>query len=63
MTSFDREGFELEQPDGQKRYVFGNTKIDLEISENNDWFDINAVVYFGPYRIPFIQLKKSYPQP
>jgi superfamily II DNA or RNA helicase len=50
-------GYELEQPDGQKRYVFGNTKIDLEIKENNDWFDINAVVYFGPYRIPFIQLK------
>jgi len=50
-------GFELEQPDGQKRYVFGNTKIDLEIKESNDWFDINAVVYFGPYRIPFIQLK------
>ncbi|GAA4314827.1 hypothetical protein GCM10023149_11130 [Mucilaginibacter gynuensis] len=51
------EGFELEQPEGQKRYVFGNTKIDLEVKENNDWFDINAVVYFGPYRIPFIELK------
>jgi superfamily II DNA or RNA helicase len=53
------EGFEIEQPEstGQKRYVFGNTKIDLEVSENNDWFDINAIVYFGAYRIPFIQLK------
>ncbi|MBK0380266.1 DEAD/DEAH box helicase [Mucilaginibacter segetis] len=50
-------GFELEQPEGQKRYVFGTTKINLEVSENNDWFDINAVVYFGTYRIPFIQLK------
>jgi superfamily II DNA or RNA helicase len=50
-------GFELEQPEGEKRYVFGNTKIDLEVKENNDWFDIFAVVYFGPYRIPFIQLK------
>ncbi|TWR30619.1 DEAD/DEAH box helicase [Mucilaginibacter pallidiroseus] len=50
-------GFEIEQPEGQKRYLFGNTKIDLEITENNDWFDINAVVCFGPYRIPFIQLK------
>jgi superfamily II DNA or RNA helicase len=52
-------GFEIEQPasDGQKRYVFGNSKIDLEIKENNDWFDIYAVVYFGNYRIPFIQLK------
>jgi SNF2 family DNA or RNA helicase len=50
-------GFEIEQPEGQKRYVFGNSKIDLKVKENNDWFDIYAVVYFGPYRIPFIQLK------
>ncbi|HEK21252.1 DEAD/DEAH box helicase [Mucilaginibacter sp.] len=51
------KGFEIEQPDGQKRYVFGNTRIELEVNEQNDWFDINAVVSFGPYRIPFIQLK------
>ncbi len=53
------QGYEIEQPlnSGQKKYVFGNTKIDLEIKENNDWFDINAVVFFGSYRIPFIQLK------
>lgn len=51
------QGFELEQPEGQKRYVFGSSKIELEVTENNDWFDINAMVTFGPYRIPFIQLK------
>jgi len=53
------EGFEIEQPEatGQKRYIFGGTKIDLEVKENIDWFDINAIVYFGTYRIPFIQLK------
>lgn len=53
------EGFVVEQPDnlGQKRYVFGSSKIDLEVSEGNDWFDINAVVCFGSYRIPFILLK------
>ncbi|MFS2188571.1 DEAD/DEAH box helicase [Mucilaginibacter sp. Mucisp84] len=51
------QGFELEQPEGQKRYVFGSSKIELEVTENNDWFDINAMVSFGPYRIPFIQLK------
>lgn len=50
-------GFELEQPEGVKRFVFGSSKIDLEIKESNDWFDINAVVHFGPYQIPFIQLK------
>jgi len=54
------DGFEIEQPESngsQKKYLFGNSKIDLEVKENNDWFDINAIVCFGPYRIPFIQLK------
>ncbi|OCX52383.1 helicase SNF2 [Mucilaginibacter sp. PPCGB 2223] len=51
------EGFELEQPDGQKRYLFGSSKIDLQVSENNDWFDIYAVVHFGPYQIPFMELR------
>jgi superfamily II DNA or RNA helicase len=51
------DGFAIEQPDGQKRFVFGTSKIDLEVREDNDWFDIHAYVYFGPYRIPFIQLK------
>jgi superfamily II DNA or RNA helicase len=49
--------FAIEQPEGQKRYIFGTSKIDLEVREDNDWFDIHAYVYFGPYRIPFIQLK------
>ena len=51
------EGFDIEQPEGHKRYVFGTSKIDLEVREDNDWFDIHAYVCFGPYRIPFIQLK------
>ncbi len=50
-------GFELEQAEGEKRFVFGNSRINLEIKENNDWFDIEATVWFGPYEIPFIQLK------
>jgi superfamily II DNA or RNA helicase len=55
----EKQGFEIMQPDSgaQKRYVFGSSKIDLEVTETNDWFDINAIVCFGPYRIPFIQLK------
>ena len=51
------EGFELEQPEGQKRYLFGNSKIDLQVKEGNDWFDIHAVVHFGPYEIPFLELR------
>jgi len=52
-----KEGFEIEQPEGNKKYLFGSSKIDLQVSENNDWFDIYAVVHFGPYQIPFIELR------
>ncbi|HEY1007593.1 MAG TPA: DEAD/DEAH box helicase, partial [Sphingobacteriaceae bacterium] len=51
------KGFRIEQAEGSKRFIFGNSKIDLEFRENNDWFDIYACVYFGPYQIPFIELR------
>ncbi len=53
------EGYEIEQPakDAKKRYVFGNSTVNLELKENNDWFDIHAIVYFGEYAIPFIKLR------
>ncbi|MBC6111064.1 SNF2-related protein [Pedobacter fastidiosus] len=51
-------GFEIEQATGQKKFVFGANKIDLEVKEGNDWFDINAVVWFGKYQIPFLSLKQ-----
>lgn len=51
------QGFEIEQPEGNKRFLFGNSKIDLAFSEGNDWFDLKAVVHFGPYEIPFLDLR------
>ena len=51
-------GFEIGQPDGEKRFFYAHPKISLEIREGNDWFDINAIVYFGSYQIPFIELKQ-----
>lgn len=53
----EAKGFTFEQTEGIKRFVIGRSKIDLEIRENYDWFDIHAVVHFGPYQIPFIDLK------
>ncbi|MBC7914919.1 MAG: DEAD/DEAH box helicase [Pyrinomonadaceae bacterium] len=50
-------GFEIEQPEGNKRFLFGSNKIDLAFNENNDWFDLKAVVHFGPYQIPFMDLR------
>ena len=51
------QGFVIEQPEGNKRYLFGSSKIDVQVSERNDWFDIYAVVTFGKYQIPFIELR------
>ncbi|MBO9676114.1 MAG: DEAD/DEAH box helicase [Sphingobacteriaceae bacterium] len=54
----EASGFEIEQATGQKKFVFGANKIDLEVKEGNDWFDIHAVVWFGKYQIPFLSLKQ-----
>lgn len=51
------KGFVFESDTSAKKYVIGSSKIDLEINEKNDWFDIEAIVQFGVYKIPFIQLK------
>ena len=51
------KGYQVEQATGNKRFLFASSKIDFEIKEDNDWFDINAIVYFGVHPIPFISLK------
>jgi len=52
------QDFDIEQANSAKRFVLGSNKIDFEIKEDNDWFDINAIVYFGVHPIPFISLKQ-----
>jgi len=49
--------FTIEQDEGQKRFLFGSSKVELGFKENNDWFDLEAVVHFGPYQVPFIDLR------
>jgi SNF2 family DNA or RNA helicase len=51
------KGFSFEQDTSAKKYIIGSSKIDLDITEKNDWFDIEAIVQFGNFKIPFIQLK------
>lgn len=52
------KGYSIEQSIGNKKFLFASSKIDFEISEDNDWFDINAIVYFGIHPVPFISLKQ-----
>ncbi|QNL50826.1 DEAD/DEAH box helicase [Olivibacter sp. SDN3] len=52
------KGYHIEQKDDNpKKFLLGNTKIDLEIDEKNDWFDVNAIVRFGSFEIPFTHLR------
>ncbi|MFY0607553.1 MAG: DEAD/DEAH box helicase [Cyclobacteriaceae bacterium] len=54
LDTLKERGFQIEQKDaGTKKYFVGETKFDLEITENIDWFDIKAVINFGEYEIPF----------
>jgi len=41
-----------------KRYFLGTASIVVEINENIDWFDVNAVIKFGDYNIPFSVIRK-----
>lgn len=58
LDTLTDKGFVLEPATGAKRFLFATNKIDFEISENNDWFDINAMVYFGEHAVPFLALKQ-----
>ncbi len=49
---------EVEQDkESSQKYFLGKAFIDIEVRENNDWFDIYALVRFGDFEIPFIKLK------
>lgn len=51
--------FRIEQKTlSTKRYFIGQSQINIEIKENIDWFDIYAVIKFGPYEIPFKDIRK-----
>src|SRR5690606_21012595 len=52
-----RRGYEIVQEDPNKRFFFGNTKLDLSVAEHNDWFDVRAMAHFGEYQVPFSQLR------
>jgi SNF2 family DNA or RNA helicase len=55
----ENSGFKVEQSVVDNRKFFlGEASIEVEISENIDWFDINAIIKFGDYSIPFSQLRR-----
>lgn len=59
IKSLEERGFEIRQKNNSsKTYFIGEASIEIEITENKDWFDINGIVKFGDFEIPFLDLKK-----
>ncbi len=56
----DEEGIEIVQSQNEsgRRYFIGKTDISIRINEKIDWFDVEAVVRFGEYEIPFVKFRK-----
>ncbi len=50
-----KTGIEIKQD--KNSYFIGAREMKLEINEQKDWFDIQAVVQFGEFKIPFIALR------
>ncbi|MEQ8552681.1 MAG: DEAD/DEAH box helicase [Cyclobacteriaceae bacterium] len=59
LDTLKARGFEInQQGESMKKYFLGTTNIDLEISENIDWFDIKAIIRFGDYEVSFQDIRQ-----
>ncbi|MCX6228068.1 MAG: DEAD/DEAH box helicase [Bacteroidia bacterium] len=57
--ALNRLGIEVIQDKLDHVYFIGNQSIELAIDHQNDWFDVNAMVVFGSFKIPFVRLRKN----
>lgn len=40
-------------------YFTGSQRLEMKVSQDNDWFDVFATVTFGEYSFPFVRLRKN----
>jgi len=57
-TDLENQGYHILQNKINKKYFTGTQTLDIQIKNNEDWFDIYAMVKFGEYQVPFIRLRK-----
>lgn len=58
--AIDQAGFTLHfKGDGQApRYFLGKPEINIRIGEKLDWFDVQAIISFGEFQIPFLKIRQ-----
>jgi len=53
-------GYAIQQHNANNQvYFLGKASIDISIEEGIDWFDIKSKIKFGPFEIPFSQIRKN----
>ncbi|MHA8059664.1 DEAD/DEAH box helicase [Cytophagaceae bacterium 50C-KIRBA] len=59
-AALDLAGFSVQfKGDGQApRYFLGKPEIKIRIGEKLDWFDIQAIISFGEFQIPFLKIRQ-----
>ncbi|SDK77947.1 Superfamily II DNA or RNA helicase, SNF2 family [Catalinimonas alkaloidigena] len=58
VEALREQGYTIrQQQQDDKRYFLGKSSINLEITENRDWFDIHAIVRFGDFEVAFLKLR------
>lgn len=58
QQALESQNFIIDQQVGDKQYFIGTTSMDIEVVEENDWFDVRAFALFGAFKIPFLQLRE-----
>ncbi len=57
-AELEESGFELGQSPGKQKYYIQEMNLDVKVSqEQQDWFDIHAVVKIGEYLLPFVSFR------
>ncbi|MES2381872.1 MAG: DEAD/DEAH box helicase [Bacteroidota bacterium] len=52
-----KANIEIKQDKEGAKYFIGSREMKLEIKEQKDWFDVQAIVKFGEFSFPFLALK------
>ncbi len=55
----EANGIEIKQDNEKSKYFIGYREIKIEVNEQRDWFDVEAVVKFGEYTFPFLSLRDN----
>lgn len=58
LEALKKQGFQIDQSQLNKVYHLGESHISFNIQQNKDWFDLEALVRFGSFQIPFMKLKQ-----